>query len=141
MAQMVMPTETMTDLAMTDQVRAATKAFAEALAETPEFQAFEEGAVAFKQDRAAQEAVRVFQEKQRSLQMTEVTLVMQQLGMLEQKELDELNRLRGAMMNQPSVRAYVDAQNELTLLCQAAAKELSEAIGLDFASACAPGCC
>ncbi len=135
MAQMAMPTLTMTDLAMTDEVRAAAKAFAAALAETPEFQAFEEGAVAFKQDRAAQEAVRVFQEKQRSLQM------MQQLGMLEQKELDELNRLRGAMMNQPSVRAYVDAQNELILLCQAAAKELSEAIGLDFASACAPGCC
>ena len=135
MAQMAMPTLTMTDLAMTDEVRAAAKAFAAALAETPEFQAFEEGAVAFKQDRAAQEAVRVFQEKQRSLQM------MQQLGLLEQKELDELNRLRDTMMNQPRVRAYVDAQNELTLLCQAAAKELSETVGLDFASACAPGCC
>lgn len=135
MAQMAMPTLTMTDLTMTDEVRAATKAFAAALAETREWQDFEDAAVAFKHDRAAQEAVRLFQEKQRSLQM------MQQLGLLEQQELDELNRLRDAMMNQPRVRAYVDAQNELTLLCQAASQELSAAIGLDFAGACAPGCC
>ena len=135
MTQMAMPTQTTTDLAMTDQVRSAVKAFAEALAGTPEFQAFEEGAVAFKQDRAAQEGVRLFQEKQRSLKM------MQQLGMLTEDEMGELKRLRETMMNQPSVRAYVDAQDELMLVCQAAAKELSTAIGLDFARACAPGCC
>lgn len=135
MTRIATPTKTMEDLKMTDEVRAATKAFAAALAETREWQDFEDAAVAFKHDHAAQETVRWFQEKQRSLQM------MQQLSMLEQKELDELNRLRDAMMNQPRVRAYVDAQNELTLLCQAAAKELSAAIGLDFAGACAPGCC
>lgn len=135
MAQMAVPTLTTADLAMTDEVRAATTAFAEALAETPEFQAFEDAAVAFRQDRTAQEAVRLFQEKQRSLQM------MQQLGMLTQGELDELKRLREAMVNQPHVRAYVGAQDELMLVSQAAAQELSEAIGLDFAGACAPGCC
>jgi cell fate (sporulation/competence/biofilm development) regulator YlbF (YheA/YmcA/DUF963 family) len=135
MAQTATPTQTMADLALTAEVRAAVQTFAAALADTPEWQTFEDAAIAFKHDRAAQEAVRVFQEKQRSLQM------MQQLGMLEQKELNELDCLRDAMMDQPRVRAYVDAQNELTLLCQAAAKELSEAIGLDFASACAPGCC
>jgi cell fate (sporulation/competence/biofilm development) regulator YlbF (YheA/YmcA/DUF963 family) len=135
MTQMAMPNQTMTDLAMTDQVHAATNAFAEALAGTPEFQAFEDAAVAFRQDRAAQEAVRLFQEKQRSLQM------MQQLGMLTEDELDELKRMREAMVNHPRVRAYVEAQDELMVVCQAAAKELSAAIGLDFASACAPGCC
>jgi len=135
MAQMTMPTPTLTDLKITDEVLAATKAFAAALAETREWQNFEDAAVAFKHAPAAQEAVRSFQEKRRSLQM------MQQLGMLEQKELEELNRLRDAMMDQPRVRAYVDAQNELTLLCQAASQELSAAIGLDFAGACAPGCC
>ena len=135
MAQMVMPTETMTDLGMTDQVQAATKAFAEALAGTPEFQTFEDAAVAFRQDRAAQQAVRLFQEKQRSLQM------MQQLGMLKDDELAELKRMREAMVNHPRVRAYIEAQDELMLVCQAAARELSEAIGLDFAGACAPGCC
>ena len=113
----------------------AVKAFAHALADTPELEAFEERYVAFKHDRAAQDATRLFQEKQRSLQM------IQQLGMLEQKELDELKHLREAMKNQPSIHAYVDAQNELMLLCQAAAQELSAAIDLDFASACTSGCC
>jgi cell fate (sporulation/competence/biofilm development) regulator YlbF (YheA/YmcA/DUF963 family) len=123
--------ELMLDLHLSDAV----KAFAQALADTPEFEAFEERYVAFKHDRAAQDATRLFQEKQRSLQM------IQQLGMLEQKELDELKHLREAMMNQPSVYAYVDAQNELMLLCQATAQELSAVIDLDFASACASGCC
>lgn len=118
-----------------DDVRIPARAFAEALADTPEFHVFEDAAVAFKHDRAAQEAVRLFQGKQRSLQM------MQQLGMLEQTQMNELNRLRDAMVNQPSVRAYVDAQNDLILLCQAVAKELSAAIELDFAGACASGCC
>ena len=135
MTPIAAPAPVTADLAMTGEVSAAAKAFASALADTPEFRTFEESYHAFKHDRAAQEAVRLFQEKQRSLQ------AMQQLGMLEQKELDELEGLRDAMMNQPRVRAYVEAQNELTLLCQAAAKELSEALGLDFASACAPGCC
>ena len=129
-----MSTQTITPVIEAD-VDGAAKAFAAALAETPEFQAFEDAAVAFKQDRAAQGAVRLFQEKQRSLQM------MQQLGMLTQDELNELERLRGAMIAQPSVRAYVEAQDELMLVCQAASRELSEVIGLDFAGACAPGCC
>ncbi len=124
-----------TGTVLTEEVRAAAKAFAELLSETPEFQAFEEAAVAFRQDRAALESVRLFQEKQRSLQM------MQQLNMLAEDELAELKRLRQAMMDQPSVRAYVESQNALTELCQAAAKELSQTIDLDFARACAPGCC
>ncbi len=58
------------------------------------------------------------------------------------KELaPELKRLRETMMSQPSVQAYVDAQNELMLVCQAAAQELSAVIGLDFANACISSSC
>ncbi len=128
-------TQLANELTLGSQVSEAVQPFAQALVDTLEFRAFEEGYGVFKQDRAAQQAVHLFEEKQRSLQM------MQRLGMLEQKELDELKRLREAMTNQPSVRAYVDAQNELTRLCQAVAQELSAAIDLDFAGACASGCC
>ena len=55
MTQIATPAPTTADLAMTREV----------------------GAAAFKHDRAAQEAVRLFQKKQRSFQ------AMQQLGMLE----------------------------------------------------------
>lgn len=124
-----------TVVALEPQVREAATAFAQALADTPEFRTFEEGYHTFKHDRAAQEAVRRFEDEQRSVQM------MQQLGVVEPSERDELNRRREAMMSEPKIRAYVEAQDELMLLCQAAVKELSETIGLDFAGACAPGSC
>ena len=50
-------------------VHEAVQNFAQALADTPEFHAFEEAAVAFKNDRPAREAWQQFQAKQRSLQM------------------------------------------------------------------------
>ena len=53
MTQLATPTQTMTrseSVALTDEVRAATKAFAAALAETPEWQDFEDAAVSFKHD-------------------------------------------------------------------------------------------
>ncbi len=117
------------------EVQTAVAAFAAALAETPEFQAFEEAAVVFKGDQIARQAVRLFQEKLKSLQL------MQQLGAVTPEELEELKQLRQAMMDQPSVRAYVESQDELIRVCQAAAQEISGVIGLDFANACVPGCC
>ncbi|MGB8644968.1 MAG: YlbF family regulator [Anaerolineae bacterium] len=121
---------------MTDTaVHAAIQTFAQALADTPQFHAFEEAAAMFNQDRAARQAVRLFQEKQRSLQM------MQRLGAITPIELDELKKLQQAMLGYLAVTAYVEAQEELVKVCQAAAKEISTVIGLDFASACAPGCC
>lgn len=128
-------TFTDTGTVLTEQVQAAVKTFAEALAEMPEFQQFEEAAMAYRKDFDALQSVRLFQEKQRSLQM------LQQLDLLKDDELAELKRMRQAMMDQPSVRAYVEAQDALMLLCQAATQELSQIIDLDFARACAPGCC
>ncbi len=116
-------------------VREAATAFAQVLADTPEFRTFDESHHAFKADHAAQNAVQQFEDKQRSLQM------MQRLGVLEQNQLDELNRLREEMMSHPTVRTYVEAQDELMRLCQAVVKEISEGIGIDFAGACAPSCC
>lgn len=139
MSQIATPVPATANLAMTQEVGAAAKAFAAALADTPEFRAFEESYHAFKHDRAAQEVVRHVEDKQRMLQM------MQRLGKLEQNELDELSRLRETMMSQPVVSAYVDAQNELIELCQTVVREISDAIDLDFAGACAApsasGCC
>jgi cell fate (sporulation/competence/biofilm development) regulator YlbF (YheA/YmcA/DUF963 family) len=126
---------TIPTLTLTDQVRDAVNVFADALAETREFEAFQQAALQFERDPDAQQAVRVFQEKQRSLQM------MQQLGMLSDEELNELRRLRRVMVEQPRVRAYLHAQDLLKRVCQLAAQEISAEINLDFAGACAPGCC
>ncbi len=116
-------------------LREAASTFAQVLSETKEFWAFEESYQAFKHDRAAQEAVRLFEEKQRALQM------LQRSGPIPESEQDELQRLRAAMLGDPKVSAYVEAQDELARLCQALVAEISDGIGMDFAGACAPSCC
>ena len=119
-------------------VQTATKAFAAALAATPEFQAYEEASFAIRQDHMAQWAVQAFQEKQRSLQ------VMQQLGAASQeyqKDMDELTRLQHDMLSHTTVEAYVRTQDDLVRLCRTIGMELSQEIGLDFISACRSSCC
>ena len=119
-------------------VQTATKAFAAALAATPEFQTYEEAFFAMRQDHMAQWAVQAFQEKQRSLQ------IMQQLGAGSQEyqeDIEELARLQHDMLSHTTVEAYMKAQGDLVQLCRALDKELSETTGLDFVSACRGGCC
>jgi len=53
----------------------------------------------------------------------------------------ELQRLHREFVTQPSIAAYAQAQADLMAVCQAAADWLSEAIGLNFAAVCGPGCC
>lgn len=117
------------------EVRNAARAFAQALAESAEFQAFERAAERLSQDEAAQQAILNYQNKQQSLQM------MLMLNAVSPADRAELERLQRAFMNQPSVIEYMKAQEELAILCQAAANLLSERIGLSYTAACGPGCC
>ncbi len=113
----------------------AAREFAAVLAETPEYQAFDEAQLRLRRDPAAQEAIRAFQERQQSLQM------MLMLGALSEADRDNLQRLQREMLAQPTVRGYVEAQERLSLLCQEVASLISEVIGLSFAASCGPGCC
>ncbi len=113
----------------------AAREFAAVLAETPEYQAFDQAQLQLRRDPTAQEAIRAFQERQQSLQL------MFMLGALSEADRQELQRLQRQMLAQPAVRAYVDAQERLSLLCQETAGLISEVIGLSFAASCGPGCC
>ena len=113
----------------------ATRAFARALTESTEFQAFEQAAERMRHDEAAQRALRAFETKQQSLQM------MLMLNAVSPEDQAELERLRRAFVEEPSVAAYLQAQEVVMAMCQAAADVLSKRIGLSFASACGPGCC
>lgn len=117
------------------EVQVATHTFATALAESDEFKAFKQAAERLKQDKTALEAIQAFQYQQKSLQ------VMLMLNAVSEKDQAEMDRLQNAFMNEPSVSAYLKAQDELTTLCKAAAALLSERIGLSFAAACGPGSC
>jgi len=69
------------------QVQTAVRTFAQALAESPAFQAFEQAADRFRQDEAAQAAFQAYRAKQQSLQ---TMLMLNAVGSEEQAELKRL---------------------------------------------------
>jgi len=109
--------------------------FAAALAETAEFKAFEQAASVVNEDAAAERARMAFQAKQQSLQ------ALLRLNAVSAQEQAELERLRQAFLSLPTVAAYAQAEADLVAVCQAAGDLLSRHIGIDFATACASGCC
>jgi cell fate (sporulation/competence/biofilm development) regulator YlbF (YheA/YmcA/DUF963 family) len=123
------------ELAPPSVVEQAARDFATALAETPQFRAYEETAERLRNDEAAQRAIGAYQARQQALQ----TLLM--LNAVSAEEGAELERLRLAFLSEPAVAAYLQSQAELAALCQATADLLSQHVGLSFASACRPGCC
>ena len=123
------------DIAPPSVVKQAARDFAAALAETPEFKAFEQAADAFRQDPVAQQALGAFQEKQLAWR----ALLM--LNALSPEQRAELENLQGVFMNQTIVQEYFNAQTKFAALCQALGDTLSESIGLNYAAACGVGCC
>jgi cell fate (sporulation/competence/biofilm development) regulator YlbF (YheA/YmcA/DUF963 family) len=123
------------EMGLTGEVHQAARAFAAALAATPQFLAFEQAHETLRGDEAAQRARSAYEEKQQSLRML---LMLNAVGADEQADL---GRLRDAFLNAPSVVAMLQAQEELQALCHATADMLSEAIALDVAAACGPRCC
>lgn len=123
-----------TEISEAEALQAA-REFAAALAETPAYQAFDQAQSRMRRDAAAQAALRAFQEKQQDLAWQ------LQFGLANAAGWEDLRRLQQAMMAQPAVRAYVEAQERLTAMCQEVAGLISEVIGLNFAASCGPGCC
>jgi cell fate (sporulation/competence/biofilm development) regulator YlbF (YheA/YmcA/DUF963 family) len=137
----------MTDVTMTDvtvnelelaapaAILQAARDFGQALAETQQFKALEAANERLRADKVAQGAMQAYQKKQQALQM------MQMLNAVSAEEGAELERLREAFMAAPAVAAYLQAQEDFTILCRAAADVLTNSIGLSFTAACGPGCC
>ncbi len=123
------------EIAPPSVVSQAARDFARALAATPQFQAFEEAEHKLRTDMTAQSVIGAYQSKQQSMRMTMM------LNTATAKELAELKRLQKAFLDNPTVAAYMQAQAEVTALCQAAADQLSRQIGLSFTAACGPSCC
>lgn len=123
------------EVAPQSAVRAAARDFATALAETPEFRAFEQAYERLSQDTGAQQALAVYQTKVESLR----ALLM--LNAVSDAERAELEQLKHDYLSRATVLAYAAADAELTALCQATAGMISAAIGLNYAAACGVSCC
>ena len=123
------------EVAPKSAVMQAAKQFAEAFAETPQFQAFEHAHFTYRQDGQAQSARQEFQKKQSSLK----ALLM--LNAVSDEDRQELERLKDQFNNQPSVVQYIKAQDELVAISQEIGDMLSKAIGLDYGNSCRTGGC
>jgi cell fate (sporulation/competence/biofilm development) regulator YlbF (YheA/YmcA/DUF963 family) len=123
------------ELAPPEVVRQAARDFAVALAETPQFKAYEDAIDRLNHDTAAQQAIDAFQAKRESLQ------AMLLLNAVSDADRAELQRLQNVFSSRPAVVAYAQAQADLMTICQMAADVLSQAIGLNYAAACGSGCC
>ena len=123
------------ELATASVVKQAARDFAVALYESKPYQAFVFATSRLDKDSKAQEAIRVFQEKQQSLQMVFM------LNAVSAEDRVELERLHRQMLAEPSVAGYVGAQGQLTALCQSLADHLSKKINLDYSSVCGASCC
>jgi len=123
------------ELATPTVVRQAACDFAAALADTPQFKAYEQAAARLREDTAAQAAMQAFQRRQ------DEQVVLLQLNALSPTELAELQQLREAFLSEPAVVAYFHAEAMLRAMCQSLGDVLSQSIGLDFGAACRQGCC
>lgn len=123
------------DVAPPSVIRQAARDFAAALAETPQFVAFEAATERLTSDKAAKRAMDAYHDKYASLEM------MLRLRAVSAEDQVELIRLRKAVDAQPAVIAYRQAQADVRALCQMAGTQLSGYIGLDFAGVCSSGGC
>jgi len=123
------------DIAPPSVVRQAACDFAAALAETPQFEAFEVAVEQLKNDQGARRAMDAYESKYASLEM------MLRLRAVSAEDQAELIRLRKAVDDQPAVTAYRQAEADVRALCQMAGTQLSGYIGLDFAGVCSSGGC
>ena len=116
------------EIAPPEVVRQAARNFAASLSETRQFIDFEEAAERLNNDQQAQKAIAAFQTKQQSLQM------MIRLNAVSPADQSELEGLQRAYLNEASVIGYIQAQQELVAICQAAGEIISQAIGLNYSA-------
>jgi cell fate (sporulation/competence/biofilm development) regulator YlbF (YheA/YmcA/DUF963 family) len=126
---------TESEIAPPSVVRSAGRDFAAALADTPQFKAFEKAYDAFTHDTAAQQAIAAYQAKVESLRALLV------LNAVSESERAELEQLHQDYLTCASVQTYTAAEADLIAICQQAASMISAAIGIDYAAACGSSCC
>jgi len=105
-----------------------------AIAETPEYERFEEAKEAVENDEEAQEAIGEFEE------FREEFMLARQTGEATQDDLRELQRRQEQLHNIPIMTEFLQAQNELELRLQEINEDISAPLKVDFGQK-AGGCC
>ncbi len=115
----------------------ASRAFAKAIAETAHYKAFERARDRLSSDVEARKMLDDLEAAEQKAQLAD------SWGGLSEVERKKLERLRSATFEQPTIRAFLEAQENMIAELQELNRYTTEKLGLDFADLTKPqtGCC
>jgi len=105
-----------------------------AIADLPEYEAFEEAKVAVEASEEAQEKISEFEQQRQEFMMA------RQAGEASQADMMELQRAQQELHSIPVMADYIEAQEELEGRLEGVNEAISEPLALDFGER-AGGCC
>jgi len=106
----------------------------ERIAETPEYERFEEARAAVQRDEAVQEQIDEFE------QLRAEFMQARQTGQATNAELQRVQEAQDELHSMPVMSEYLDAQDELDETLEAVNEAISEPLAVDFGGE-AGGCC
>jgi cell fate (sporulation/competence/biofilm development) regulator YlbF (YheA/YmcA/DUF963 family) len=106
----------------------------EAIAETPEYQRFEETKAAVEADDEAQEKVQEFE------QLRQEFMLARQTGEATQEDMQKVREAQQELHSLPVMEEYLEAQSDLEDRMETVNEALSEPLAVDFSDQ-ASGCC
>jgi cell fate (sporulation/competence/biofilm development) regulator YlbF (YheA/YmcA/DUF963 family) len=133
---MSIETEAETDGETTDRTRVEELAgeLGEAIAETPEYQRFEETKEAVEEDDEAQEKIQEFE------QMRQEFMLARQTGEATKEDIQKVRDAQQELHSMPVMDAYLQAQETLETKLEAVNVAISEPLAVDFGEQ-SSGCC
>lgn len=98
----------------------------EAIADTPEYDAFEEAKSAVETDEAAQEKIQEFERQRQEF------VLARQVGDASQEDLQNLQRAQQELHEMPVMAEYLEAQSRLVERLESINDAISEPLEMDF---------
>lgn len=115
----------------------AARALARTIGESVAFRAFEEARDTLMADATMTRRLRSHQRRRQAFETA------RSWNGADSREADELEAEWRVLAEIPAIREYLRTQDELVMLLREVAALISQELGMDYASACAPagGCC
>jgi len=110
--------------------------FAEALASSPEFRAFNKAREQMMRDEVAQRMLQEFQRRQQSLQIAQMTGYS-----VSMEQINSLREYQRKMLQHPTIKKLFEAQQEVSQLIEITSSIISQKIGMNYGGSAGAGCC
>jgi cell fate (sporulation/competence/biofilm development) regulator YlbF (YheA/YmcA/DUF963 family) len=121
-------------MAVETSVDALGRELGEAIADLPEYEAFEEAKAAVEADDDTQEKIQEFE------QLREEFAAARQVGEADQSDVEELKRAQQELHEEPVMAEFIEAQERLQDRLESVNRAISEPLEVDFGGE-AGGCC